>query len=879
MSEASSDLRTDQLAPHSIEAEEAVLGSILINPESLYEVLPFLKGEDFFIVRHSWIWDAMLRLHERRDPIDYLTVVSELEQVGQLAEVGGAAYILSLINKTPSALNVEGYGRIVERMALRRRLIEAASQIARVAHSDETDIEAVISKSEQVIFEVTERRLERDLVPVRHVVSEYFDHVSFMARHQEEVMGVPTGFIDLDRMLGGLQKSDLVIIAARPGMGKSSWLNSVVMNSARMNQRVALFSLEMSNEQLVQRFVSAETHIPSHKLREGRLDEKDWAQFVAATPYLGTLPIHMDDTPALSTTDLRSKSRRLHLEYGLDLIVVDYLQLMTTPHRSENRVQEISYISRSLKQLARELNVPVISAAQLSRAVEQRNDKRPQLSDLRASGCLTGDTFIYLPDSGQYVPIRELVGQTDFTVLSINTESWKLQRALVSKAFSTGIRPVFRLTTRLGRTIRATSNHKFLTINGWKRLDELGLGERIALPRRLDSNTQQTLSDAELGLLAHLIGDGCTLPTHAVQYTTEDYHLAQTVVTLAREVFQGAVEPRICPERSWYQVYLAPSAHLTHGVRNPVGIWLEQFGLWGKRSYEKFIPGQVFRQPGSAIEVFLRHLWATDGCIQIAHTAHPAIYYATSSRELAFGVQSLLLRLGVNARLKRVSQGNKGRDQYHVTVTGHDDLSRFVQIGAVGAHKLMNLEAAAQYLSNHSANTNRDIIPRDMWKSLAVPAMHAQGITTRQMQSELGNAYCGTGLYKQNLSRVRAARLAGVVASETLTRLSHSDVYSDQVVPIEANGLEDLYDLTVRGLHNFVADNIVVHNSIEQDSDVVMFIYRDLYYNPDSPDGNKAEIHIAKHRNGPTGIIDLIFIPQLTQFQNAARRSIDLDEI
>src|SRR5574341_1470561 len=195
MSEASSDLRTDQLAPHSIEAEEAVLGSILINPESLYEVLPFLKGEDFFIVRHSWIWDAMLRLHERRDPIDYLTVVSELEQVGQLAEVGGAAYILSLINKTPSALNVEGYGRIVERMALRSGLIDAAQRVVRVAPSDETEIEDVINDAEQAIFAVTERRLVHDLVPVKQVVSEYFDHISFLARHQEMVMGVPTGFI------------------------------------------------------------------------------------------------------------------------------------------------------------------------------------------------------------------------------------------------------------------------------------------------------------------------------------------------------------------------------------------------------------------------------------------------------------------------------------------------------------------------------------------------------------------------------------------------------------------------------------------------------------------------------------------------------------
>jgi replicative DNA helicase len=399
MAQSASDLRSDQLAPHSIEAEEAVLGSILVNPEALFEVLPFLQGEDFFIVRHTWIWEAMLGLHERRDPLDYLTIVSELEQAGRLAEVGGAAYILSLINKTPSSLNVEGYGRIVERMALRRRLIDAAQQVARVAHSDETDIDEVINRAEQAVFEVTERRLVHDLVPIKNAASEYFDHISFLARHQEMVMGVPSGFIDLDRMLGGLQKSDLVIIAARPGMGKSSMLNSIVMNAARLNQRVALFSLEMSNEQLVQRFISGITHIPSHKLREGKLDDNDWSQFVAATEDISRLPIHLDDTPALSTQELRSKARRLHLEYGLSLIVVDYLQLMTTPFHSDNRVQEISYISRSLKQLARELNVPLISAAQLSRAVEQRTDKRPQLSDLRESGSIEQDAdvvmFIY----------------------------------------------------------------------------------------------------------------------------------------------------------------------------------------------------------------------------------------------------------------------------------------------------------------------------------------------------------------------------------------------------------------------------------------------------------------------------------------------------
>ncbi len=399
MTVSSNGFDSDQLAPHSIEAEEAVLGAILINQEALYDVISFLEPDDFFIVRHAWIWEAMLKIHERRDPLDYLTLTSELEQSGRLAEIGGAAYLLNLINKTPSALNVEGYGRIVERMSLRRRLIEAAGKIARVAHSDETDIDEVVGQAERAIFEVTERRLTNELIPLSQAVSQYFDHIQYLANHHEEIMGVPTGFIDLDRLLGGMQKSDLLIVAARPGMGKSSWLNSVLMNAARQGSRVALFSLEMGKEQLVQRFISGETNIPSHRLRQGHLDERDWNAFVAATQRLSELPIFLDDTPALGTHDLRTKARRLHLEYGLDLIMIDYLQLMTTPYRSENRVQEISYISRSLKQLARELNVPVVAAAQLSRAVEQRTDKRPQLSDLRESGSIEQDSdvvmFIY----------------------------------------------------------------------------------------------------------------------------------------------------------------------------------------------------------------------------------------------------------------------------------------------------------------------------------------------------------------------------------------------------------------------------------------------------------------------------------------------------
>ena len=392
-----------RIAPHSVEAEEAVLGSILINPEALHDVSSFLQGEDFFIVRHGWIWEAMQRLHLRREAVDYLTVIEELRNAGQIDEVGGPAYLTYLINNTPTSIHAEAYGRIVERAAIRRRLLDAASEIARLAHNEDSEIDEVIDQAEAALFTATERRLVHELVPISDVLSTYFDHVEYLYTHPDETHGVPTGFTDLDKLLGGMQKSDLLIIAGRPGIGKSSWLISAALNAARHGQRVAIFSLEMSKEQLVQRMIAAETGINSQTLRLGQLTPQDWDRFVQAADRLSKLPIYLDDTPALSALQLRTKSRRLWAQTGLNLIVVDYLQLMTSGMRVDNRVQEISLISMGLKQLARELNVPVLAAAQLSRAVEQRQDKRPQLSDLRESGSIEQDSdvvmFIYRDDA------------------------------------------------------------------------------------------------------------------------------------------------------------------------------------------------------------------------------------------------------------------------------------------------------------------------------------------------------------------------------------------------------------------------------------------------------------------------------------------------
>ena len=400
--------------PYNIEAEEAVLGSVLIDPESFFDVAQFLKADDFHTVKHQWIWDVFVYLHDHGSPIDLLTTQNELEKRSQLNEVGGAAYLTRLVTLTPTAYNAAAYGKLVEEAATRRRLIKAAGDIAKLAYETGSDINTVVGESEKALFAISERRSTQDLRAVEKVASEYYDRIKYLYDHQTEILGVPTGFKDLDRLLGGMQASDLLILAGRPGRGKTSLMLSIGLNAAKIyHKRVAVFSLEMSNEQLMQRLVAQETHINSQRLRMGKLEEDEWTKFTHAINILSDTGLYLDDTPAISALALRTKCRRLHSEIKLDLVIIDYLQLMTSDSRTENRVQEVSYISRNLKALARELNVPVLAAAQLSRAVEQRSGQRPMLSDLRESGSLEQDSdvvmFLHHPDEWDDQPEKKNV--------------------------------------------------------------------------------------------------------------------------------------------------------------------------------------------------------------------------------------------------------------------------------------------------------------------------------------------------------------------------------------------------------------------------------------------------------------------------------------
>ncbi len=387
-----------QDAPYNQSIEEAVIGAVLVDPNAFLNLAAFLTPEDFFFLRHQYIWEGLLTLNDAGEVIDYLTLANQLDSSGRLVEVGGAAYLTHLINSTPTAIHAEAYGRLVERDALRRRLLQAADEIKVLARDRELTVEEVTSTAEAKLFEITERRVQRDIVSVREATSDYLNQIEEMMQHRTGGMGLFTGFNGLDRLLGGLQRSDLIVFAGRPGMGKTSFLLSLTLNAAMLYRgRVAIFSLEMGAEQIVQRMVAMETGINMQRLRTGQFDEHEYGKLLEAAGRLSNLPIYIDDSPSLTPLQLRTKTRRIAHEHGLDLIIVDYMQLMNAGGTYQNnRVQEISYISRMLKELARELNVPLLSAAQLSRAVEQRQDKRPQLSDLRESGSIEQDSDIVM---------------------------------------------------------------------------------------------------------------------------------------------------------------------------------------------------------------------------------------------------------------------------------------------------------------------------------------------------------------------------------------------------------------------------------------------------------------------------------------------------
>jgi replicative DNA helicase len=865
--------------PHNLEAEKSVLGAVLLDERHLQALLieEQLRADHFYREQHGAVFQAMLELYNHDRKIDQLTVAETLRQHGKLDEVGGVEAIDELAGWVPAAGHARDYGRIVRENAQMRALLTTSYEIQASVFSREAPARDLIERAERRVLEVAQDDRAKKLREIEEILHEEVERLHALSVQKSPITGTPSGFTDLDDRTGGFQRGNLIVVAARPSMGKSAFVANVAENAAlgighpeHRAHPVVLFSLEMSESELAQRFVASQARIAGDELRRGRVAEQKWPKILEATNRLSKAPLFVDDSSDIGVLEVRAKARRLHhqLEHagGLGLIIVDYLQLMRHEGRVENRVEQVSQVSRGLKSLARELNVPVIAVSQLSRAVEQRGgEKRPILSDLRE--CVTGDTLVMLAD-GRRVPIEELVG-TQPEVLALD-ERQRIVRARSETVWRVGRRAIVKLWLASGRSLRATADHRLLSGSGWRRLSELAPGDRIALTRHVPEPAQPERWPRDcVVLLGQLIGDGSYLNNSPMRYTTASEANSAVVARAANGEF-GARVTRYRGRGSWHQLLISGNGNRWHAAG--VGAWLKQLGVFGQRSGEKRVPAAAFRLPNEQIALLLRHLWATDGRIFAGsgpRKGRSRIYYATTSPGLASDVAALLLRLGIVARIGQVRSGDGLIS--NVVVSGADAQRRFLQ--SVGAFGPRIPEAVKLGATLSAANINVDTRPVEVWQTVR-SAMSAHGISQRAMASMRGTFYGGTSHFKFAPSRAVVAQYAELLESPELGIAAASDVFWDRVVTIEDDGEEEVFDLTVPGPASWLADGIVSHNSgaIEQDADLVMFLYREEYYQPDSERPGEADLIVAKHRNGPVGDVVLTFQKQYPKFMNYANQ-------
>jgi replicative DNA helicase len=1223
-----------RVPPHNLQAEESLLGAMLLSQEAIVPAVEACSANDFYKPAHRHIFEAIVTLWGRGEPADPVTVADELNRAELLEAIGGASTLVSLQANTPATSNAGRYARIVEEHALLRKLISAAGEIAEMGYSVPEDVVSTVDHAESIMFDVAQRRVSDTMAPIRELLVQSLDRLESLYDKGEAITGVPTGFVDLDERLSGLQQSALLIVGARPAMGKCvawdtpivdpttgaiytaaelhkrgksgeivdvfsldgshqlqtaqpsafvddgikpvfsvrtrlgrhvrttlshpfltpngwmplgklsvgdsvavprrldvfgiepqpeselallayllsssadlsghpsfetdcevvaedsaahgcrlgarairsqhssdttsvvftgrndlvnpvtellrrhglmtpkpserelpaviaglpkeqlsyflkrllscggdvvadvelgtyfrwstpskfigsqvqhfllrfginaelresnhRWLLSIeageqvrlftrevglvnaqaaeaLANSAELatvatqnvlvgaggpsdgtsetptlwesaaaylsdsvsgpdlppgadvawdpivsidydgdeqvydltvpvhhnfvagdvvvhntafalniashaaltGTKVLYFSLEMSHLEITQRLLCAEARVDASRLRNGRLLDTDWPKINHAIGRLGEAPIYIDDNPNLTIMDIRAKARRLKAGGdGLGLVIIDYLQLMSGRSNAENRQVEVSEMSRGLKILARELNVPVIALSQLSRNLEMRADKRPVLADLRESGCLVASTRITRADTGEDVTIGELYesGERDIPIWTLD-DRWKLSVGNLTHAFSSGVKEVFRMKLASGREIEATGNHPFRTVQAWTALEDLTVGTRIAVSRRIPEPQQvQRASDDEVVLAAHLLGSAFSADGQQLRYHSADVANAHAVLDA---VASFNVEPVVVDRSQGRDIYFP----FVDGTGGDFGDWLVSREIAGSEMPDG-LPRFVFALPDFQLRLFFRHFFAEVGVVDCGSQTIDA---AVVSPQMASDVQALLRRLEIDSSTSASSASSGSR----VGIDEPESVGMFIDgvgiYGAAGA-RLFELRTALV------ASSSREQVPFDVLDVVRA-AGSGSGVSYSVVREALGK--------RGSRSPVeRLSELGDVFQNKELRQIAEADVVWDQVIEITSIGNQQVFDATVPGTHNFVANGIVTHNSLEQDADVVMFLYRDEVYNAESPDKGTAEVLVSKHRNGPVGTTQLAFIDRYTRFANMAR--------
>lgn len=998
--------------PQDLAAEQSVLGGMLLSKDAIADVLERVRPSDFYRPAHQNVYDAILDLYGRGEPADAVTVAAELDRRGLLRRIGGAPYLHTLISTVPTAANAGYYAGIVAEKALLRRLVEAGTRVVQYGYAgaDGADVAEIVDRAQAEIYEVAERRTSEDFVPLEDLLQPTMDEIDAIASNGGISRGVPTGFTELDEVTNGLHPGQMIIVAARPGVGKAlalktplptpvgwttmgdvsvgdelldadgaptrvmaateillgrpcyeiefsdgttivadaqhlwptgygirtsaqlrSGLDTIApagsagrqvavmapvlqivsvrrvpsvavrcvevdnpahlylagrgmvpthnstlgldfMRSCSIKHRMAsvIFSLEMSKTEIVMRLLSAEAKIKLADMRSGRMTDDDWTRLARRMSEISEAPLYIDDSPNLTMMEIRAKARRLRQKANLKLVVVDYLQLMTSGKKVESRQIEVSEFSRHLKLLAKELEVPVVAISQLNRGPEQRTDKKPMLSDLRESGCLTAATRILRADTGAEVTFGELMRTGERPLVWSLDERLRMIARPMTNVFPSGHKEVFRLRLASGREIEATGNHPFMKLEGWTPLEQLKIGDRIAAPRRVPEPVDtQRMDDCEVMLLAHMIGDGSCVKRQPIRYASVD-EANLAAVTVSAAYFGVRAVRDDYPAARVSTLRLPAPERLTHGRRNPIAAWLDGLGLFGKRSYEKFVPEAVFRAPNDQVALFLRHLWATDGSVRWdAKAGLGRIHYASTSRRLIDDVAQLLLRMGVFARIKLAKKLGY-RDSWHLYIYGAENQVRFLRHVGVHGGKSAAAQEVLSHLEGLVRNPNQDTVPLAVWDRVR-NALSAKQMTHRQFAAAMGTQFCGSTMWKHSPSRSRLHRAAALLEDNDIHVLATSDVYWDTIVEITSIGEHDVYDGTVDGTHNFVANGINLHNSLEQDADMVILLNRPDAFERDDPRGGEADFILAKHRNGPTKTVTVAHQLHLSRFANMAR--------
>ncbi|KAA1426734.1 replicative DNA helicase [Nocardioides antri] len=858
--------------PQDMAAEQSVLGAMLISKDAIADVLEAVRGQDYYRPAHEAIHDAIIDLYGRGEPADMVTVAGELQRRGELQRIGGAPYLHTLAANVPIAANAGYYAEIVREKAILRRLVDAGTKIVQIGYAGEGEVDHIVDAAQAEVYGVTDRRKSEDYAPLSDIMDAVLDEIEAIENREAGIYGVPTGFADLDDLTNGLHAGQMIVVAARPAMGKSTLaLDLCRAASVHNNLTSAFFSLEMTRSEITMRLLSAEARIPLNHIRNGKMSTEEWDRLARHVAKVSAAPMFIDDSPNMTMMEIRAKARRLKQKHDLKLVVIDYLQLMTSGKKVESRQLEVSEFSRQIKLLAKELGVPIIALSQLNRGPEQRADKRPMMSDLRESGCLTADTRLMRADTNAEITLGELMasGAKDVPVWALD-DRLKLVPRTLTHAFPSGTKQVFEATLASGRRVKATANHPFLTYDGWMPLGELAVGSRVGAIRHVPPPLEITPREQdEIVLLAHLLGDGSFVRRQPIRYASIDEANLAAVAEAARRRFG------ITPKRDEHAaarvttLRLPAPYRLTHGRRNPIAAWLDEDGLFGLRSHEKFVPSWVFSLPKEQVGLFLRHIWSTDGCVHLDEKRNLGrVYYASTSRRLVDDLARLLGRYNVFTRIKRVRK-NGYRDGWHLHVVGVENQLRFLdEIGVHGARG-DKARLLAKQLRDVVPNTNLDTIPVDVWQDVK-GVLADQGMTHREFAAAMGTQFSGSTMWKRAPSRQRMAKVAAVLDAAEFDVLATNDVYWDSVASIEPIGEEPVYDATVLGVHNFVAEGIPLHNSIEQDADMVILLHRDDVFEKESTRPGEADLIVAKHRNGATRDIVVAFQGHYSRFVDMA---------